>query len=198
MALICTYDHLWQVTSSHDIILTSQQSDWDSLLACSSQGCGRLRRGAAPFGCRMLLFFFLTENGTRKRRRRRHTKTIETMSNIVKPRLSWTFHGPFMDLSCLFVDFKAVMEIVIFENTLSDTFRYFQPFSILFFSNPCLVWLPNQLGICAQGPPILHPFPRKPSSPGTSCCGSLKPSWTFYIASAWSYSIIFDPSTKLN
>lgn len=119
------------------------------------------------------------------------TKTIETMSNIVKPRLSWTFHGPFMSL-CRFQGSDGDCHL------WKHTFRYFQPFSILFFSNPCLVWLPNQLGICAQGPPILHPFPRKPSSPGTSCCGSLKPSWTFYIASAWSYSIIFDPSTKLN
>ena len=186
MALICTYDILWSFMTSHDIILTSQQSDWDSLLACSSQGCGRLRRGAAPFGCRMLLFFFLTENGTRKRRWRRPSRPCPTLWNHV-------FHGPFMDLSlCRFQGSDGDCHL------WKHTFRYFQPFSILFFSNPCLVWLPNQLGIYAQGPPILHPFPRKPSSPGTSCCGSLKPSWTFYIASAWSYSIIFDPSTKLN
>jgi hypothetical protein len=37
----------------------------------------------------------------------------------------------FMDLSCLFVDFKAVMEIVIFENTLSDTFSLSAFFSFL-------------------------------------------------------------------
>ena len=121
---IYIYMHLWSFMTSHDIILTSQQSDWDSLLACSSQGCGRLRRGAAPFGCRMLLFFFLTENGTRKRRWRRPSRPCPTLWNHV-------FHGPFTDLSCLFVDFKAVMEIVIFENTLSDTFSLSAFFSFL-------------------------------------------------------------------
>ena len=79
---------------------------------------------AAPFGCRMLLFFFLTENGTRKRRWRRPSRPCPTLWNHV-------FHGPFTDLSCLFVDFKAVMEIVLFENTLSDTFSLSAFFSFL-------------------------------------------------------------------
>ena len=102
MTIYGTYMHLWSFMTSH--IKSRHHPD------ISTVGLGfpsRLQlarlRPSPPWSCAVWMQNapVLLPHGEWNTKPKT-TKIIETMSNIVKPRLSWTFHGPFMDLSWTF------------------------------------------------------------------------------------------------